>query len=130
MLSVHLWKQFWKKFISLFLKKKKKKNSFYLPFEFHFNPTIHHSKIFIRAIHWKISKSNNIFYTISTEWHIRSLYITKILIIYIYIYDDFADRSRERPEGSVFNRYYTEVQRRALLFFWMILLPLIHTLYC
>ena len=41
------------------------------------------------------------------------------------------DRSRGRPEGSLFNCYYTEVYRRALLLSLdFSILPLIRTLYC
>ena len=31
------------------------------------------------------------------------------IYIYIYIYIKFVARSRGRPEGSLFNNYYTEV---------------------
>ena len=42
-----------------------------------------------------------------------------------------GDRSRGRPEGSLFNSYYTEVQERALLLSLdCFTLPSIHTLYC
>ena len=42
-----------------------------------------------------------------------------------------GDRSRGRPESSLFNSYYTEVKGRALLFSLdCSTLPLIHSLYC
>ena len=42
-----------------------------------------------------------------------------------------GDRSKGRPEGSLFNSYYTEMQGRAqLLSLYCSTLPLIRTLYC
>ena len=53
----------------------------------------------------------------------QSLYI----YIYIYIVSKVGDRSRGRPKGSLFNSYYTEVLRRALL---LSLCCLTRSLYC
>ena len=60
----------------------------------------------------------------------RYLFIYLFIYIYIYIYI-FADFSQERPEGSLFNSYNTEVLGRVLLLSLdCSTLSLIHTLYC
>ena len=53
------------------------------------------------------------------------------IYIYIYIISELADRNQWRPEGLLFNSYYTKVLGRALLLsFNRSTLPLIRTLQC
>ena len=62
-----------------------------------------------------------------------SVFMMVLIYIYIYIYiiSKVGDRSRGRPEGSLFNSYDTEVYGRVLLLSLdCSTLSLIRTLYC
>ena len=50
------------------------------------------------------------------EWQpILLWYIHVYIYIYIYMLSNLADWSQGRPEGPLFNSYYTEIQERAVL---------------